>query len=94
MRRWRAVRVTLQTNEPPDVRLTTVARVGRGDDGLDIMDAQAVARVEPLVVGRVGERQRQDGEVDQVGLVDALDGLGDDDADAQVHRAQRGVLAG
>ena len=67
--------------------------VGRGDGPGHVLDHQLVAgrsgRSRPASAN-VSGRMR---EVDQVGLVDPLDGLGDHRPDAQVHRAQGGVLA-
>ncbi|KUI59614.1 hypothetical protein VP1G_11144 [Cytospora mali] len=53
-----------------------------------------VAGVDAVVVGLVGERQRDDALLLEVGLVDAGEGLADDDAGAEVPRLQGGVLAG
>ena len=49
--------------------------------------------VHAIVVIGIGKQQRYDAEVDEIGLVDSLDGLGQDHPDAQVHRTQRGMLA-
>ena len=46
-----------------------------------------------VVVCLVGEGEGDDAEVDEVGLVDALQALGEDGFDAHVHRADGGVLA-
>ena len=63
-----------------------------GQHLLDVLDDQHVAVLDPVIVGRVGEGQRHDPEIDEVVQVDPLDALGDDGADAQVHGAQGGML--
>ena len=67
--------------------------LGRLDGRVRSLDDQLIAEFDPLQVRRLGERQRQYGEVDQVGLVDSLDGPGDHHAHAEVHRAKRRMLA-
>ena len=52
-----------------------------------------VALRDPVVVGRVGEGQRQDAEIGQVLPVDAGEAPGQHHAQAEVARRERGVLA-
>ena len=57
------------------------------------VEAQDLALGQGFVVRRVGQDQGQDAEVDQVGLVDAGEGLGQDDAHTEVARGQGRVFA-
>ena len=57
-------------------------------------ERERVALVDRVVVGLVGELQGEDPEVGEVLPVDAREGLGDHHPQAEVARADRGVLAG
>ena len=59
-----------------------------------VLERQDRALVDLRALALVGELEREDPEVGQVLPVDAGEGLGDHDAQAEVARADRGVLAG
>src|SRR6266702_95013 len=68
-----------------------LSTVGHGVPG--VFQREPVARLDPLVVGGIGELQWQDAEVDQVLPVDTGVGLGDDQSQTEVAGDDR-VLAG
>ena len=57
------------------------------------VDQPLVALLDAVVVGLVGEREREDPLGDQVRAVDAREALRDHRADAEVERGERGLLA-
>ncbi len=69
-----------------------LSTVGHGVPG--VFQREPVARLDPLVVGGIGELQWQDAEVDQVLPVDTGVGLGDDQSQTEVAGDDRGMLAG
>ena len=76
------------SRDAPAGRLVLDDELARGEPGRDVGDPEPVAGGDGVVVGRVGELERQHAPVDQVGAVDAREALGDDPAHAEVHRAR------
>ena len=92
--RWRAGQMHRPAgSRVPRSRSTSTSRLAPPNSPRMPAIAHLVARVDRLVIRVVRKRKRHDAKVDQVGDVDALKALGDHGLDAQVHRAERGVLA-
>jgi len=59
-----------------------------------VWNGQTVGQIDAVVFGWVLKDDGDYGEIDQIGEMDSLDALGQDDLDAQVHWAQGGMFAG
>ena len=63
------------------------------DRSLETLNLDIVASLDLVVIIGIGESEGDDAKVDEIGAVDALDRLGDNRLDSEIHRAKRGVFA-